>query len=400
MIKEKMRLIPRYNWDYGLTQYANAIKSLFKSDLNGKGSLEKIFGQKPIYTTSGGTSLYIILKSLNLPKGSIVGVPLYCCPVVFEAIIQADLIPKFIDINADDYNLSVPDLKKKIKHLSAVVAVHMFGNPADMDSIKSVCGDIPVIEDCAHSLFSKYKGQYTGLLSTASFFSFRIGKYISAGHGSAIFCKDPILHKSIKELSEKLVEWKLFQEIFHCGMAYVKSALNKRPLYGILGYHIGRRLDRKLDLTDYGSFELKKIAKNHYTIINDRVEEFHEKISKQRKNAFYLLENLRIDNVILPNEKNDYFSNYYQFAIRFQNKEQRDWIADYLFKHGIEAAKYLGEIADTARKNYNYNGDCPIAETCAKTILVVPHYYTLSNPDLKTIEQRLSNGIQLLKSTS
>ncbi len=57
--------------------------------------------------------------------------------------------------------------------------VHTFGRPADMDSISRVANDIPVIEDCAHSLLSEYKGRITGTMGVASFFSFK--KYIAAG---------------------------------------------------------------------------------------------------------------------------------------------------------------------------------------------------------------------------
>ena len=112
---------------------------------------ENIFQQNPIWTNSGRTSLYAILKALELPAGAKVGVPLFCCSVVFNAICQAGLTPCFLDSNIDDYNISVEDLRKKRPDLAAVVAVHMFGNPCDMDAIVDVAGTIPVIEDCAQS---------------------------------------------------------------------------------------------------------------------------------------------------------------------------------------------------------------------------------------------------------
>jgi len=94
-------------------------------------------------------------------------------------------------VNLENYCLSPADLKDKISSLKAIVLVHMFGHPADMEPILATCDGIPVIEDCAQSLFGKYKGTYTGFLSGYSFFSFRSGKYISAGEGSALFLKDP-----------------------------------------------------------------------------------------------------------------------------------------------------------------------------------------------------------------
>ena len=107
----------------------------------------------------------------------------------------------------NDYNISVEDLRKKRADLAAIVAVHMFGNPCDMDAINAVADTVPVIEDCAQSIFSTYKGKQTGLLSTASFFSFRCGKYISAGEGSAIFCRELELQKKIERIVNSFESW-------------------------------------------------------------------------------------------------------------------------------------------------------------------------------------------------
>ena len=83
---------------------------------------------------------------------------------------------------------------KELKHKILIIDTTKRLN---MNSISKTSGDLPIIEDCAHSLFSRYKGRETGTLSLVSFFSFRSGKYISAGEGSAILCKDTKLNKSI-----------------------------------------------------------------------------------------------------------------------------------------------------------------------------------------------------------
>jgi len=392
MLKQRISMIPRYNWDYKFSDFAKSSISAFKSSLEIEQTLEKIFKQKPLFTTAGRTSLYAILKSLNLPEGSGLGVPLYCCPVVFEAIRQASLVPRFIDINMEDYNLSMSDLKKKRKLLSAVVVVHMFGHPADMDTITNICEDIPIIEDCAQSMFSKYKGQYTGFLSTASFFSFRSGKYISAGEGSAIFAKDPLLRKSLRALIEDFNDWTKIRQVIHCTSVYIKSSFYKRPLYGLIGYPIGRILDRRFNLTAKSGFKLNKIATSDIKIVNDRIENFLQKVNKQRENAFYFLEKIKKPNMFLPYEKENCWSNYYQFAIRFSNTEERNSYADFLLKHGIDTAKYLDDVIETAKDFYNYKGDCPNAEECSKKVLIIPNHYSLSRADLNHIVNCINNG--------
>lgn len=396
MFKEKTGLIPRYNWDYNLLDFAKALAAALTATSDNKRNLEKVFGVKPIYTTSGRASLYAILKALDLPERSHVGVPLFCCSVVFEAIRQANLVPKFIDINLEDNNLSMIDLEKKKKSLSAIVVVHMFGHPADMDQIFAISGDIPLIEDCSQSLFSTYKSQHTGFLSKASFFSFRSGKYISAGEGSAIVAKDPILGNGIKKIVEAFDGRSLLQELLHPTMTYIKSTLYKRPWYGTLGYPIGVRIDRKLNLTAKTGFKLSKIARSDLRIIDDRIECFYEKVKKQKQNSLYLLNNIKMTNAFLPYEKEGCMSNYSQFAIRFQDAEMRNLMAQYLFDHGIDTAKYLDEIVDIARQDYNYSGDCPNAELCSKTVLVIPNHYTLSKKDLDHIIKSLNQGSQYL----
>ena len=196
-LRDHIKLIPRNNWDYGAKALIGALAGVSNNATQAPNT-ENTFQQNPIWTNSGRTSLYAILKSLELPAGAKVGVPLFCCSVVFNAICQAGLSPRFLDSNIDDCNLSVDDLRKKRPDLAAIVAVHMFGNPCDMDAIIAVAGTVPVIEDCAQSIFSTYKGKQTGLLSTASFFSFRCGKYISAGEGSAIFCREPALQEKVE----------------------------------------------------------------------------------------------------------------------------------------------------------------------------------------------------------
>lgn len=396
MIKRKINLIPRYNWDYKFADFSKSFNSALGPYINKHQDVEEIFNQQPVFTTSGRTSLYAILKSLDLPESSGVAVPLYCCDVVFNAIKQANLTPIFIDINLDDYNISSSDFKKKKDTFSAVVAVHMFGHPADMDAISDVCKDTPIIEDCAQSLFSRYKGEYTGFLSTASFFSFRSGKYISSGEGSIIFSKHPILLEKLHNLINEFDEWTTFQQMLHCVYTYIKSSLYRRPLYGLIGYPIGRVLDRKLNLTAKSGFKLKKIAESDLEIIRKRLKNFSGKVNQQRNNALFFLKKIKIREIFLPQEKRNCWSNYYQFALRFNTIESRDRFADYLFKNGIDTAKYLDDIVKIAKDLYGYKGDCPNAEYCSKRVLIIPNHYTLSQEDLFYIVYCINAGAKYL----
>jgi perosamine synthetase len=394
-LNTRFSLIPRNNWDYDLEALFYSFEHL---RINGTyaSSIENMFSQKPIWTNTGRTSLYAILKSMDLPAGSKVGVPLFCCSVVFNAICQAGLVPHFIDSNLNDCNILVDDLLKKRSELAAVVTVHMFGNPCDMDEIIATANGLPVIEDCAQSIFSTYKGKPTGSLSTASFFSFRCGKYISSGEGSAIFCAEPELQKKIELLVDTFENESAIKLILDSWLTFAKAALYNRPLYGLIGYPIGMRLDKKLNLTAKNGFVTGKIAPTSLSIIDARLAKFNEKITVQRENARLLLSLIKASNIILPSEHPGTVTNWFQFALRFQNTKQRNTMADYLLNHGIDTSKYLDDIADEALSTFEYKGDCPNAEFLSKTILLVPIHYKLHVSDIEHIAQTINDGSHLI----
>ena len=386
------RLIPRYNWDYGLKDLATAFGSILHIVPREEDVWEEVFRCKPILTTSGRASLYTILKALDLPKGAGVGVPLFCCHVVFDVVRQAGLEPVFLDINAEDYNVSVEDVSKKLGRLSAVVAVHMFGQPADMDSLLETCGEIPVIEDCAQALFSEYKGSPAGFRSPVSFFSFRSGKYISAGEGSAIFCREEGLREKIRGLVDRYDDWRWDRQIAHAASTYVMSLFYRRPLYGMIGYRAGRALHRKLDLSRKSPFKLRRIAPVDRIIVQKRLAHFAMNVDRQRGNARYLMAGLKMNGAVGPIDLEGRSSNFYQFPLRFVDERRRDFVADYLFGKGIDCAKYLHDIVPTAGELYGYAGDCPVAEHCSRTVLSIPIHYTMTRRDLDRVAEALNEA--------
>lgn len=392
-LSHRIQLIPRNNWDYGLNALSKALAGAFAPSVQAPHT-EALLQQSPIWTTSGRTSLYAILKSLGLPTDAKVGVPLFCCSVVFDAIRHAGLLPRFLDSNMDDYNLSVEDLGRKRTDLAAMVAVHMFGHPCDMDALLGVAGTMPVIEDCAQSLFSTYKGRPTGLLSTASFFSFRCGKYISAGEGSAILCRESELYERIEQTVNSFEAWSPVEMCMDSLSTFVKATLYHRPWYGLVGYPIGMRLDKRLNLTAKDGFEAAQIASSHLALIEARMARFREKIDLQRNHAQLLNRLLGPGPFRLTVESADWASNWFQYPLRFQTTGQRDGMAQYLMSQGIDTSRYLDEIAEEARVRYGYEGDCPNAERLSKTVLLVPIHYTLRARDIEHIARSINEGSQ------
>jgi len=388
-------LIPRFNLDYYFNDFIYSVKSIFANNDFDLKPLELIFGKRNFFFTNvGRSSLYIILKALNLPSHSKIGVPLYICMTVFDAIKKAGHVPYFIDIDIDNYTLDPSDLEDKIKDLSAVVVVHTFGRPADMDKINEIADGIPVIEDCAHSLLSEYKGRITGTLGDASFFSFK--KYISAGEGGMLILNNEEFIEDVQKEIGLLKEPSKINEIKHSFFTYIHSSLYHKPLYGLFAFPIGSYINTNTKIGTNREFPITKIRKSDLSIFLKKLEGFREKVELQRRNSWILIDELESTSLILPYEKEHTWCNYYLFPIRFRNKRERDKAHELLRDFGVDSAKLYSETPKEARKFYGYGGNCPNSETIADTVLVVPNYYTLSEDEMMRVADSIKKVERLL----
>jgi dTDP-4-amino-4,6-dideoxygalactose transaminase len=381
-MRPALNLIPRFNLDYNFSDFLYAIKSTFNRDNVEMGPLHRIFGDKTfLFTNTGRSSLYLILRALNLPKGSKIGVPLYSCTVVFDAILKAGHIPYFIDIDLDNYTLDPEDLAEKIDSLSAVVVIHTFGRPADMDRIKEVAGDVPVIEDCAHSLLSRCGEEQTGTLSFASFFSFK--KYLSMGEGGMIILNNDEFMDGFQREIDSLDSFTTINEIKDAFVTYGHSFLYHKPWFGLFSYPIGSYMRNIVGQNDGAkNFKANKIRKMHLNLLFKKLNGFGDRVELQRKNSFILLKELGDTSLILPYEKKDTYCNYYLFPIRFNNRKERDEAHVRLRAMNVDTAKLYSETPMKARRFYGYKGDCPNSEIVADTVLIIPNHYTLAEKNL------------------
>lgn len=387
------KLIPRFNIDYNFEDF---ISSFYPNNRFNKGNeLKKIFGDRDfLFTNNGRSALYMILKSLGIPKGSKIGVPLYSCSVVFDAIVKAGLTPVFIDIDLENYTIDPLDLEKKIENLKAVVIIHTFGRPADMNQIKNIAGAIPIIEDCAHSLLSEYNGKQTGTLGFASFFS--LTKYLSNGGGGMILLNNDFSNE-LKKKIDSLGYFNTISEIKDAFVTYLYSFLYHRPWFGLFTYPIGFSL-RTIVNHDEGikDFKVKKIRKTDFNLLLRKLSGLEKKIELQRNNSFFLIKELKDTSLILPYEMKNTYCNYYLFPIRFHNKKEREKAHEYLRDMGIDTAKLYSETPIKSKRFYGYKGDCSNSEIVADTILIIPNYYTLNETDLIKIADGIKKIERLL----
>jgi perosamine synthetase len=151
--------------------------------------------------SSGTAALHLSLLSLGIGEGSEVILPSYVCPALLNTIHYVRATPILVDIDPDTYNIDVGCIKKAITNRTrAIIVPHMFGLPADIDSIISL--GIPVIEDCAQSIGARYRGRCTGSFGVLSVFSFYTTKMLGAGEGGMVASNDLRLIDTIRDLRD------------------------------------------------------------------------------------------------------------------------------------------------------------------------------------------------------
>jgi len=384
-------LVPRDYWEHNFSD-------LFRGLAAGLGPRKK---SEMLYITglgncipvrSGRAGLVAAIKALNLRPGARIGVPLYCCHVVFKAIAGAGCRACFIDIEPDTFCMSAEDLSAKHSHLDAVIAVHMFGNLCDMSGLKAAVRGKPIIEDCAQSIGSKIGGRMTGSFGDIAFFSFRSGKYLSVGEGGALFSSNADVLSRVPQYIEEMPVPGCAEECAHVAKIYIKSILRTKPLYGVVGYPLWNILGKKMSLSAKSGVSLSRVYKSDLSIVRQRLPLLDSAIARQRANAEFYSNNLKLEPGMLCLEKPGTFYNRYHYPITFPSIEYRDLIASYLFSRKIDTMKYLDDVVDIATKDYGYTGDCPVAEQLSKRVLIIPSYYSLRKRDVQHISKCLNEG--------
>ncbi|HPN95089.1 MAG TPA: DegT/DnrJ/EryC1/StrS family aminotransferase [bacterium] len=142
-----------------------------------------------VAVNSGTAALHVALAAAGAGPGDEVVAPPYTFIATVSAIIQQNAVPVFADIDRETLNIDPALIEKKItRRTKAIVPVHLFGLPADMDRITAIAKrrGITVIEDACQAHGALYKGRRTGSMGDMACFSFQESKNMAAGEGGAI----------------------------------------------------------------------------------------------------------------------------------------------------------------------------------------------------------------------
>lgn len=229
--------------------------------INGKFNKEfedafgKYIGTKYCIGVGNGTdALEIALQSLDLPPNSEVVVPANTFVATAEAVIRCGHRVVFADIDENTYLLTEETLAKEVTHnTKAVIAVHLYGQPCDLEAIKAVCDkfSLYLIEDCAQGHGAKFQGKSIGQFGHVNAFSFYPGKNLGAyGDAGAITTNDLVLAEKCRKISNHGRVAKYDHEfvgrnsrldgiqasILHVKLKYLDSWVNQRNL--IAAYYL------------------------------------------------------------------------------------------------------------------------------------------------------------------
>jgi len=207
--KKQIRLFkPSFNNDE-----IKSIKEVFKSPWLGYGEKVKEFENKfskfigrkyAVGVNSGTAALHLALLSQNFKKGRKVLVPSITFSATAAAVLYCGLTPVFVDVNLDDLNISLEDLKRKYtKDCVALICVHMGGHLCEMDKIQPWAKKkkLFLIEDCAETCGAIYKNKKIGNWSDISCFSFEEKKIMTTGDGGMLVLDKKKDYEKLKSLS-------------------------------------------------------------------------------------------------------------------------------------------------------------------------------------------------------
>ncbi|QUI21949.1 aminotransferase class I/II-fold pyridoxal phosphate-dependent enzyme [Vallitalea pronyensis] len=155
---------------------------------------KKVGISSAVALSAGTAAIHMALRAVNVEEGDIV----FCQDLTFSAtvnpIIYQHATPVFIDSDHKTWNMCPEALEKAFEQYTpkAVIVVHLYGLSADLDKIMAICKkhNVPLIEDAAESLGSKYKGRYTGTLGDYGIYSFNGNKIITTSGGGMLVSND------------------------------------------------------------------------------------------------------------------------------------------------------------------------------------------------------------------
>lgn len=222
--------IPVYQPSFGTREREYVTRCLDSTWISSRGEFiprfEQAFasyiGAAHATTVCNGTvALHLAMAALGIGPGDEVIVPTLTYIASVNTVLQTGARVVYAESQESTWNVDVEDIRTRITaSTKAVMVVHLYGLPCDMDAISDLCNahGLLLIEDCAEAFGSLYKGRHVGTWADVATFSFFGNKTITTGEGGMVVCRDQAVHERACHLKNQGVS--ATREYWHEGLAY------------------------------------------------------------------------------------------------------------------------------------------------------------------------------------
>ncbi len=300
-------------------------------------------------TSNGTTALHTALLACGIGPGDEVIVPTFTYIASVNAIRYCGAEPVFVDSESLTWQMDPGLLEQKISpRTRAILAVHLYGHPCDMDRIMGTAAKhgLRVIEDCAESIGTRYWDRMTGTFGDIAAFSFFGNKTITTGEGGMVLSNQNDLIEKAKIIKGQGLDPS--KEYWHTVIGYNYRMTNIEAAIGLA--------------------QLTRIR---------------EVIEKKRQIASWYRKNLDGLPVVLHPEKEGAFHTYWMVTILVESDEKRMELRSYLRDHGIETRPAFHPVHKMPM--YDHQEIFPVAEDLALRGINLPSYPGLSAQDVQEI---------------
>lgn len=308
---EEIYNIPVYKPDLSGNEKLYVLDCLDSSWISSKGKYISLFEEKfatycgvnfAASACNGTASLHLALLALGIGPGDEVIVPTLTYVASVNAISYVGATPVFCDSLYSTWQINPEEVRKKVTvKTKAIMAVHLYGHPCEIDTLRSICqlNNLFLIEDCAEAIGALYKGQRVGTFGDISTFSFFGNKTITCGEGGMVVTNQEYLDQRVRSFKGQGLAQN--REYWHDVLGYNYRMTNIEAAIGLA----------QLEKVDEFLYKKKKIAELYSSIFSA------SKIHFQKENE-------------------DCAHSYWMFSILASNLYERDRLRQYLDKNKIE----------------------------------------------------------------
>jgi dTDP-4-amino-4,6-dideoxygalactose transaminase len=352
--------------------------------------IKEHFGVERVFCVSSGkAALTLILLALReLSKKCQVVIPAYTCFSVPSSIIKAglEIVPCDIDPATLDYDYNCLQQVVTDETL-CVLAIHLFGIPADLDRIRKLCRDkdIFVVEDAAQAMGGRYKGWMLGTIGDVGFYSLGRGKNITCGSGGIIITGNDAIAAALQRRYAEVEETPFREDIKNFIDVGLMSLFIKPYFYWLPAGLPFLKLGQTFFHAD---FPIQKLSGRRATLLQNWRERLLESNQTRTRIGADLQKRL------VHKDNQELGIPYLRFPLLVGDRQTRDLIYNRSQALGLGLSlMYPTPVNEIAELSSSFSGQFfPAAKRVAETLLTLPTHHLLSETDK-------ANSCHLLDST-